>query len=78
MSLHIETDPDPLYIVYCAGRASQAVVKPTQAAAQDVADRLAIAYPGHEFMVLECIYTASADRPPRANGPGAAPGTLHL
>ena len=74
--LHIEQDPDPLYLVYCMGRPSQSVVKPTQAAAQDAADQLALSYPGHEFMVLECVYTATAARPPRVANGGT--GTIHL
>lgn len=74
-SLITEHDPEPIYLVLCLGRISQAAIKPTQAAAQEAADRLAIAYPGHEFMVMECIYTASADRPQR---PGAPGGTLNF
>lgn len=74
-SLITEHDPEPVYLVYCTGRPSQSAIKPTRESAQDAADRLAIAYPGHEFMVMECIYTASAARPARA---GAPAGTLNF
>lgn len=74
--LHIESDPEPLYLVYCPGRPSQAAIKPTQAAAQDAADRAALAYPGHEFMVFECTYTATAGRPPRERERERPQGTL--
>lgn len=74
-SLITEHDPEPIYLVLCLGRISQAAIKPTQAAAQEAADRLALAYPGHEFMVMECIYTASAARPQRTGAPG---GTLNF
>ena len=41
--LHIENDPEPVFLVFCPGRASQAAIKPTMAAAQDTAERLALA-----------------------------------
>ena len=74
--LHIENDPEPVFLVFCPGRASQAAIKPTMAAAQDTAERLALAYPGHEFMVFESTFVACAARPPRAPGAGGAAGAV--
>ena len=75
-SLITEHDPEPIFLVLCLGRISQAAIKSNLAAAQEAAERLAIAYPGHEFMVFESTFVACAARPPRA--PAGGTGTLHL
>lgn len=75
--VHVE-QPAPTWLVYCPGRPTQTSVHASAAGAERTARRLAEQWPGHMVTVYRSEDAYTADRPPRAGGPSAPPGTQHF
>ena len=62
---------EPTWLIYCAGRPTQVMVRTRSDEAYQAAKRLAAQWPGHEFVVYRAEKTFVAERPPAPTAPGS-------